>query len=128
MQYCENNRCNTGLLYVFCLLYTSNSCANVRAVIEAAAGRILVVPGIEVETAEEVHVACYFPDIDAAEQMGKILKAKLPIIKNETEIFGNQYYMNSHDEITGEEEFMLVNAVSMDIYEVFDAVSGLGGV
>lgn len=104
-----------------------NSCKNVRAVTEAAAGRILVVPGLEVETAEEVHVVCYFPDVGSAEQMGKIVEERLPKLKNETGIFGNQYYMDSRDEIVGEEEFLLVSATSMDIYEVFSEVSRLGG-
>lgn len=104
-----------------------NSCANVRAVAEAAGGRILVIPGMEIETAEEVHVACYFPDIESAEKMGQLVRSRMLEIKNETEIFGNQYYMNSEDEVTGEEDILLVSASSIDIYEVFSAVQRLGG-
>ena len=46
-----------------------NSCGNVRAVMEVAGDRLLVIPGMEVETSEEVHVVCYFPDIERCEKM-----------------------------------------------------------
>ena len=41
-----------------------NSCGNVRAVMEAADGKILVIPGMEGESAEEIHVVCYFLSFD----------------------------------------------------------------
>lgn len=105
-----------------------NTCGNVRAVKEAADGRILVVPGIEIETSEDVHVVCYFPTVESAEKVGRIVGEKLPDLNNNSEIFGNQYYMNSDDEITAEEKKLLVNAVNMNIYEVFETVSDVGGI
>ena len=50
-----------------------NSCRNAGAVMEAA--RMLglplrVLPGMEVTTAEEVHVVCLFPTLAAAEAAG----------------------------------------------------------
>lgn len=105
-----------------------NSCGNVRAVMRAAEGKILAIPAMEVETSEEVHVVCYFADIDSCEEMGRVVFERLPDIKNRTDIFGNQYYMDENDEIVGEEERLLVNATSMDIYSVFENVKKLGGV
>lgn len=104
-----------------------NTCGNVEAVQKAANGRLLVVPGMEVETAEEVHTVCYFPDIETALEAEKTIKAHLPKIKNRSEIFGTQYYMNEKDEIIGEEDRLLVNATTLDIYSVFRLVAGLGG-
>ena len=41
-----------------------NTARNIRAVSEAAQQYgVLVVPGIEAETAENIHVLCLFPDI-----------------------------------------------------------------
>lgn len=105
-----------------------NSCGNVRAVMRAAEGKILAIPAMEVETSEEVHVVCYFADIASCEEMGRVVFERLPDIKNRTDIFGNQYYMDENDEIVGEEERLLVNATSMDIYSVFENVKKLGGV
>ena len=104
-----------------------NTCGNVRAVMTAAAGRIIVVPGMEIETAEEVHVVCYFPDIEKAEAMECIIRRHLPPIANKAEIFGNQYYMDAEDEIIGEEETLLVSATTLDISSVFRLAKEYGG-
>ena len=44
-----------------------NSAANVAAVQEAAGDLLTVVPGIEITTAEEVHVVGLFPNVETAE-------------------------------------------------------------
>lgn len=105
-----------------------NSCGNVRAVMKAAEGKICVVPGMEVETAEEVHVVCYFPTVDKAEAMEKIVRAHLPKIQNRPDIFGNQYYMDAEDAVVGEEETLLVSATTLDILSVCQLVAEQGGV
>lgn len=104
-----------------------NSCRNVRAVMKAAEGIIKVVPGMEVTTSEEVHVLCYFPDIDSAEDMGEFIYANMSGIKNEPEIFGRQLIMDAQDEIVGEEDVLLVNAVNLDVYEVSAETKKRGG-
>lgn len=104
-----------------------NSCKNVRAVMEAAKGVIKVVPGMEVTTSEEVHVLCYFPDVDAAEDMSDFIRANMQGIKNQPEIFGKQLVMDAQDEIVGEEEELLVNAVNLDIYQVSAETKKRGG-
>ncbi len=105
-----------------------NSCGNVRAVTKVAGDRLLVVPGMEIETSEEVHVVCYFPTIEAAEAAEKIVREKMPKIKNQKEVFGNQYYMDAEDEIVGEEEILLVNASGLDIYQTFALAKEHGGI
>ncbi len=105
-----------------------NSCGNVRAVMEAAGDNLLVVPGMEVETSEEVHVVCLFPNIESAEEMENIIRESSDFVKNRPEIFGCQYYMNAQDEIVGEEENLLVSASGLDIYQVVEITTKLGGV
>lgn len=105
-----------------------NSCGNVRSAIEAADGRIIVIPGMEIETIEEVHMVSLFPNVDSAEEMEKVIRQSSPYIKNRPDIFGNQYYMDKNDEIIGEEERLLVAATGLDVYEVIRRVTALGGV
>ena len=105
-----------------------NTCGNVRAVMAAAAGRLTVVPGLEVETAEEVHVVCYFPNIENAEAMSRAVQQHMPPVANRPDIFGRQYYMDAEDRVVGEEEILLVNATTLHIGEVFRLVKGFGGV
>jgi len=106
-----------------------NSCGNVRAVTECAAQYgIKVIPGMELETEEEVHVVCYFPDIDTAMEMQKIVSGKMMGIKNNPQTFGNQYYMDSDDEIVGIEENLLVSATMMSFQEVFETVKKINSI
>ena len=106
-----------------------NSCGNVRAVMECAKQyNIAVIPGMEVETAEEVHVVCYFPNLDAAFEMQKIVAGKMMGIKNNPQMFGNQYYMDEDDEIIGIEENLLVSATMMSFQEVFETVKKLNSI
>lgn len=104
-----------------------NSCRNARALVEAGKGKIKVVPGMEVTTSEEVHTLCYFPDIEAAEDMSEFIYKHLPVLKNDPEIFGRQLIMNEEDEIIDFEEKLLVNAIDLDIYEVAAETKKRGG-
>ncbi len=104
-----------------------NSYQNVRAVMEVAKGKITVIPGMELTTSEEVHVLCYFKDIDALEDMGRLVEEKILKIKNDPEIFGRQLIMDSEDNICGEVEHLLVNATELDIYDAAEETHKRGG-
>jgi len=106
-----------------------NSCGNLRAVMEAAKDtELLVIPGMEVETEEEVHVLCYFPSIEGAEKMWDYIRGNMRGIKNKSEYFGNQFYMDAQDNIIGEEEELLVSAATLSIYEVAAYAKESGGI
>lgn len=105
-----------------------NACENVRAAAAVAGDKIIFIPGMEVETSEEVHIVTLFPTADAAEEMQRILVDSSPFIPNRPEIFGNQYIMDENDEICGEIDRMLVTASGLDIYTVVAATKDLGGI
>jgi PHP family Zn ribbon phosphoesterase len=106
-----------------------NSTLNCRAVSEAGAARgIIVVPGMELTSAEEIHVLCLFPDVAAAERFGALVRARLPEIKNRKDIFGRQLVIDSRDEITGEEDILLSNAASIPLWEIADTLKPYGGI
>ena len=105
-----------------------NACENVRAAAAVAGDKIIFIPGMEVETSEEVHIITLFPTADAAEEMQRILTDSSPFIPNRPEIFGNQYIMDENDEICGEIDRMLVTASGLDIYTVVAAAKDLGGI
>lgn len=104
-----------------------NSCGNTAAVMQAAGDSLLVIPALEAETSEEVHVACYFAELEAAQELEQFLRKKSTPVKNRPEIFGNQYYMDACDNVIGEEENMLVSATGVDIYTLVERVHALGG-
>lgn len=105
-----------------------NTVGNVRAAIEAGKRcGIKVIPGMEVETSEEVHILTLYPSIDAAEYVASRVYEKLPDIKNRPEIFGEQLYMDCDDKITGVEDKLLISPASIAFEELFDLVKSSGG-
>lgn len=126
-----NNIVNMALLKELdCIAITDhNACGNVRAVMEAAAGtELLVIPGMEVETAEEIHVLCLFPHLESATAVWEAVDKSLPGIRNKEEIFGRQLFFDSADNVTGSCDKLLVTATGLSLYELFPLVEGAGGV
>ena len=105
-----------------------NACGNVRAVMEVAGDDLMVLPGMEIESSEEVHILGYFPTIEAAEKMEELIIRNSTMVKNRPEIFGRQLYLNAVDEVVGEEERLLVMASGLTSKEIFYLVRELGGV
>ena len=106
-----------------------NSAGNVRACVECGAkAGIIVIPGMEVETSEDVHVVCLFPSVQQAEMMDSIVSENLPVIKNRADIFGNQYILNEDDTVVGCVDNLLSTATTLDIYTLVDKVNEIGGV
>ena len=63
-----------------------NSAENVRAMMEAAKGSpIKVLPGIECESIEGVHVICLFDKAEDAESMQELIYTMLPNLPNQAE-------------------------------------------
>lgn len=105
-----------------------NSCENVMPVIKAAAGRLLVIPGIEVQTKEEVHILCYFMNVESLYDFNFIINKKLPKINNLPEIFGHQHIFDENDNIIDEKKPLLISSADISIDELVSTVSSLGGV
>ena len=105
-----------------------NSVGNVRAAMEVAKEiGITVIPGMEVETAEEVHILTLYPTIEAAEFVAAEVYKRLPDIKNRPEIFGEQAFMDKEDNITGYEEKLLISSANLSVNELFGYVASVGG-
>ncbi|MTI66711.1 MAG: PHP domain-containing protein [Firmicutes bacterium] len=96
-----------------------NKALNVEPVIELAREKdILVIPGIEVTTKEEVHVLCYFKTIkDLYKFENKVYKS-LPDIKNNEKVFGEQLVLNSKDEIVRKVDKLLLNSSKYKLDEI----------
>lgn len=106
-----------------------NTAGNCAAFAEAA-GRhgLIALPGMELTTAEEVHVLCFLPDLDTAKAFGALVHDHLPDIANQERVFGKQLYMDSGDSVLGEERRLLTTATDIGIYEVAGLMERFGGV
>lgn len=106
-----------------------NSCKNVAACMKCAADTgLTVVPGMEIETCEEVHMLAFFDDTDSLGELEEVVKKSLPNIKNRRDIFGDQFIMDSDDNVVGEIDNLLVTATSLSVDSATNIVRTLGGV
>lgn len=105
-----------------------NASANVPAVIKAAEGSDLtVLPGIELTTAEEIHVVCLFDSYAQLLEFQKIVDQNLPNIPNNPDFFGMQLIVDSEGNYVDTEERLLSNATYLTINEAQRHVHRLGG-
>lgn len=105
-----------------------NSVENCEAVLKCAKERgIIVVPGMELETSEEVHLICLFPGMVEALRMQEIVYKALPDLKNREDIFGQQIIMDGNDNVIRHCDRLLLTASSLSVEEVFGNVTLLGG-
>lgn len=106
-----------------------NSARNLLAIQKCAdkAGLIFV-PGMEIETSEEIHMVCYFPDVAAAMRMQEIVYNALPKKINREDIFGKQIVYDEYDEIVEIEHKFLLTASNINLDEVCNIVKSLGGI
>lgn len=93
-----------------------NSTKNCRAFF-AAAKRHGIVPiaGMELTTAEDVHIVCLFPTLEAAEKFDDEYRSFRILYKNRKDIFGGQLILDEEDNVIGEEEHLLLNASTLSI-------------
>lgn len=106
-----------------------NSTANCRACIEASRGKdILVIAGIELQTVEDVHILCFFKDVDAAEEFDRILDEYRMPLKNDIENYGNQMIMDKDDNHVADYHYPLFLSINITIKKTIELVKNLGGV
>lgn len=106
-----------------------NTCRNCEAAVKVGeAIGLTVIPGMELCTAEEVHVVCLFPDCESAMKFSDYIRTTMPPVKNRPDIFGEQSVMDAEDNIIGTEEILLTLASSVSISNVCGLVEGYGGV
>lgn len=105
-----------------------NSTRNAGALIRASKGLPLtVIPGVEVTTAEEIHVICLFPDLESAERAGEELEKHLPPIQNRPEYFGEQLIVDENETVTGSLPLLLPNALNISIDSLPKLIDSYGG-
>jgi PHP family Zn ribbon phosphoesterase len=106
-----------------------NTCRNCPAFFaQAEANGIVPVPGMELTTAEDIHIVCLFPSLESALAFEDSLQGRRILIENRPDIFGRQLIMDENDCVSGEEKYMLPNALNISIDEVPAAVDEYGGV
>ena len=106
-----------------------NSCRNCPAAM--AHGRdygVIVIPGMELCTSEEVHIICLFPALENALAFDEYVYEHMLPIKNTEDIFGKQQIVDENDEVTGTVENLLINATDIAFDDAFSLAASYGGI
>ena len=105
-----------------------NATANIRSVQKAAIhSNIIVLPGMELQTKEEVHVLCLFDTLEQINELQTYVDQNLPQIKNNPDFFGTQLVVDENGDFLTIEERLLLTSAAISIKEAFDKVQDLEG-
>ena len=106
-----------------------NSCGNLAPFFAACrAYGVTPIAGMELETAESVHLVCLFPNYkDAMDFWGVVRDGYMMPFDNDPTVFGKQLYMNEDDEVLGEEKTLLITSTMLALEEAVALVRAHGG-
>jgi PHP family Zn ribbon phosphoesterase len=100
-----------------------NATANIQAVMLAAAGTgLTVLPGMELQTREEVHVLALFQNLEDVTRLQTIVDERLPHLKNDPEHFGVQLVVDQAGEILSQEDRLLITSANISIEEAVNLI------
>ncbi|MCC6146095.1 MAG: PHP domain-containing protein [Anaerolineaceae bacterium] len=105
-----------------------NTTKNIAAVQKAAAGTELVVlPGMELQTREEVHVLCLFDTLEQTQDFQKEVDIALPVIPNRPDYFGEQFVVDETGDFIESEDRLLLTSTKLSLRQAWEKVEQLGG-
>lgn len=105
-----------------------NSCGNCGAFLQACKGYGIVgVPGMELTTSEEIHMVCLFPELENALAFEQEVRKHFIGVKNRPAVFGNQLFVDTEDNVLGEEELLLIPATTLSLADGYALARAHGG-
>lgn len=105
-----------------------NASANVSAVQKAAEGTgLTVLPGMEVQTREDVHLLCLFASLVDLEVWQHEIDLSLPDELNPADYLGEQFVVDENGDYIRTETRLLLTSTKFSIEEVIERVNQLGG-
>jgi PHP family Zn ribbon phosphoesterase len=92
--------------------------------------RFGVVPlyGLEATTSEEIHIVCLFGALDAALSFGEYAYSIITPFPNDPNKTGDQVYVDEDENIEGEVEYFLPNALDLSVDNIGAKAAEYGGI
>lgn len=106
-----------------------NTARNVQVVMRLGEkGGIKVIPGMEVQSREEIHLLTLLPDWPAAQSWAEEVSRSLPDLNNDPLVFGDQPIVDEDGNILDFEPRLLLNSLGLAAEEIIRRVAERGGV
>jgi hypothetical protein len=104
-----------------------NAAANCAAVMAAAGDDLAVLPGMEVQTSEDVHVLCLFDTAEQALTWQEVVFDHLPCAENPEDVLGAQFVVDAAGGYVRTERRLLLTSADLSLEETVSRVNALGG-
>jgi PHP family Zn ribbon phosphoesterase len=89
---------------------------------------VVVIPGMEITSAEEVHILGLFSSLDRVNDMQKQVYEHLQPGENDEDAFGMQVVVNEDDEVLGFNKRLLIGATDLSIDRVVAIIHDFQGI
>lgn len=104
-----------------------NAIANVKVAMDVGdAFDVVVVPAMELQTAEDIHILCLFEKFEDLQSFYNCIH--FADIQNRAEIFGEQLILDEDDNVLGKEQRMLLVASGVSVEEVVSLAKQHNGI
>lgn len=106
-----------------------NTARNCPAFFDAAEEvGIIPIAGMELTTAEDIHMVCLFPTLEDAIRFNGLVDERIMKIKNRPTVFGEQLIMNASDEVIGRVDNLLSVATDISVEALPEIVADYNGI
>ena len=131
MDMTPNNLVNMAKLLGLDVIALTDHNTSLNCEAAMAVGReigLVVIPGMELTTSEDIHAVCLFPTLEKALAWNGYVDNHRIKIRNRADIYGRQVIMNESDEEMGELEHLLLPATEISIMNAYRKVKEFGGI
>ena len=106
-----------------------NSTENIAVTQEIGKKRgIVVIPGMEITSSEEVHVLGFFENLERAFDMQELIYGHLQPGDNDEDAFGMQVIVNEDDEVLGFNRRLLIGATDLSVNKIVELIHVFRGI
>lgn len=106
-----------------------NTCRNCPGFFAAAKRHgIIPIAGMELTTAEDIHIVFLFEKLEDALEFDKEIEKRRILFPNRVDIYGEQYIMDENDTVIGTEPNLLSNATTVTVEECPALAEKFGGI
>ncbi len=106
-----------------------NTCRNCPGFFQAAKRHgIIPIAGMELTTAEDIHIVFLFEKLEDAMEFDKEINSRRILFPNRVDIYGEQYIMDGEDNVIGTEPDLLSNATTVMVEECPALAERFGGI
>lgn len=105
-----------------------NSCENVQVCAEVGKRKgLLVIPGMELQTREDVHAICLFKTVEKALAFQNYIYKRLPQISNNEKVFGEQLVFDAEDNVIRHNYRLLLTSADISFDDAYKIASEYDG-